>query len=674
MSNFVRVLRLAFRRRFTFLASIVCALVVAVLWGANIGTVYPFVKVAFQGQSLQEWIQEETEQAERTITELTDRIKQHEGELAQTPPARQKKLRAKISRARSRVAAEQKALQTYRWIGPYIDRYLPDDPFRTLVLVTAFLLAGTLLKDVFLIGNTILVARLAQLATFDLRKLFYRRTLQMDLATFTGEGTTDLMSRFTHDMEQVAGGLVALYGKLVREPLKMAACLIGAACVCWRLLLLSLVLAPIAALLIRWLAKTLKRANRRAMEEMAQIYNTLEETFRGIKIVKAFTNERQERRRFHVDSKHYFSKAMRIARYDSLSRPITEVMGIATICLALLAGAWLVLAGETHLLGIRMSARPLSPEALLLFYGMLIGIADPFRKFADVFTRLQRAAAASDRIFSRLDRQAEIRDPQRPVSIGRHHRDLVFDGVDFAYRPGTPVLSNINLRIPFGQTVAIVGPNGSGKSTLANLIPRFYEPLAGTIRLDGVPLGELRLRDLRRQIGLVTQETLLFEDTIFNNIRYGSPRATPDDVIRAARQAQAHHFIENELAEGYQTNAGSLGNQLSGGQRQRIALARAILRDPAIIILDEATSQIDVESEQAIQKVLEEFVRDRTTVIITHRTAVLALADQIVVMQAGRILDAGSHEELMGRCGLYRRLQQVEFDDSGDASTGPLAA
>jgi ATP-binding cassette subfamily B protein/subfamily B ATP-binding cassette protein MsbA len=563
----------------------------------------------------------------------------------------------------SRLAAERRAQATYTWLQPYLDRYLPHDPFQTLALVTLALLLGTVMKDLFSIFNNVLVARLAQLAVFDLRKKFYRRTLRLDLATFNDEGTSDLMSRFTNDMQNVAGGVEVLFGKLLSEPLKMVVCLGAAAWISWRLLLLSLLVAPVAGLAIRWLAKTLKRANRRAMEEMAQLYNTLEETFRGIKVVKAFTNERQERKRFHVRSKAYYKKAMRIARYDSLSHPLTEVMGILTICLALLAGAWLTLKGQTTLLGIRMSDRPLDREALLLFYGFLAGAADPIRKFSEVFSRLQSGAAAADRIFQRLDRQPEIRNPAVPVHAGRHHRELVFDRVSFAYQSGQTVLEDICLRIPFGESVAVVGPNGCGKSTLVNLVPRFADPSAGEILLDGVPLGDMRLRDLRGQIGLVTQETVLFDDTVYHNIRYGRPQATREEVIEAARRAHAHRFIEHELPQGYETVVGTLGGRLSGGQRQRIALARAILRDPAILILDEATSQIDLESEQAIQQVLETFIRDRTTIIVTHRLAALSLADRIIAMEGGKIIDAGTHEEMLARCGLYRRLHQLQFED-----------
>lgn len=662
MQNFGKVLLLALRHRCTFLASIFCALSVSVLWGGNITAVYPFVQVAFEEDSLQQAVDSRIEQARRKSADLSTEIEALQRRSAQSAPEKRQKIEDRLRVAESDLATEQEALAWYRRAEPYVDRYVPRDRFKTLALLIGVLLVATAVKSLFVIANSILVGRLSQLGTFELRKLFYRRTLRMDLATFTGEGTADLMSRFTHDMQNVATGLNVLLGKLVREPLKMLVCLIGAACVCWRLLLLSLVIAPLAAMLIRWLAKTLKRANRRAMEEMAELYNTLGETFQAIKVIKAFTMERQERARFYSNSKQYYKKSMRIVRYDSLSHPIVEMMGILIICLALLTGAYLVLRGETHLLGIRMSPRPLSMASLVMFYGFLVGAADPARKLSVVLTQLQRGVAAADRIYTMLDREPKVRDPIHARPLARHHKHLTFEGVDFAYLPDRPVLRGIDLRIEFGETIAIVGPSGCGKSTLANLIPRFADPDAGTIRLDGVPLAEARLRDLRSQIGLVTQEPVLFDDTVSANIRYGTPQATKEQVIRAAEQAHAHRFIEQELGDGYETVVGPMGGQLSGGQRQRIALARAILRDPAILILDEATSQIDLESEQLIQKVLDQFIRDRTAVIITHRLGTLALADRIVAMQDGRIVDVGTHEELSRRCMFYRRLYEIQFD------------
>ena len=638
-------------------------MIVAVFWGGNIGAVYPIVEVVFEGESPQQWVDRQISDAQKIIDDKTAEITKHENQLAQANEQDKWELQYKINSNKKTI--NDRNLANY-WLGtakPYIDQYLPESPFKFLALIVLLLILGTIMKDIFLISNSILSARMSQLATFDLRKLFYRRTLRMDLATFNDDGSADLLSRFTNDLNQVAYGLDTLFGKLIREPLKMLACLGMAAWISWRLLLISVLIVPVAGYAIRWLAKSLKRANRKAMEEMASIYVTLEETFRNIKIVKAFTNERQERKRFHKNSKGYMGKAIKIAAYDSLVHPITEVLGMVPFCIVILAGLWLVLCHQTTLLGIKISDTPLSRGDLLLFYSLLAGVADPLRKMSDVFTRLQAASAACDRIFDRLEREPAVQNPKNPISVGRHKRDLEFANVSFAYNSGKNVLQDVSMRIAFGETIAIVGPNGSGKSTLANLIPRFADPNSGEIRLDGVRLTDMRLNELRGQIGLVTQETALFDDTIFNNIRYGSPDATREQVIEAAKQAHAHRFIENELPNGYDTIAGTLGNKLSGGQRQRIALARAILRDPSILILDEATSQVDLESEQAIQKVLEKFVHNRTTIIITHRLAILALADRIVVMQDGKIVDIGRHEELLAHSTLYRRLYQIHFDD-----------
>lgn len=664
MSNFGRVLRQALQHRLTVAGTLVCALVVAVLWGGNITAIYPIADVVFQGRSLSQWVDTEIARTGGEIRTLERKARQARAHLQKAGDGDRASLSVQLAGAEDRLAAERRALRFYTWIKPPIDRYLPRDPFQTLVVIVGLLVLGTVVKDVFLTVGCVMVDRLAHLSTFDLRNEFYRRTLRLDLAAFGDSGTSDLLSRFTYDMDAVSGGIQTVYGRAVREPLKMLACLAAAGWICWRLLLLSLIIAPLAGYLIAVLAKTLKRANRKAMEEMSALYNVLVETFSAIKVVKAFTMERHERRRFHAISKKCYRKAMRIALFDGLVSPVTEFMGICTISLAILAGAYLVLKGQTHLMGIKMSDRPLTYGSLLVFYGMLAGVSDPARKLSEVFNRIQRAAAASDRVFQCLDREPTIVDSERALPLARHHREIAFENVHFGYSPEHPVIEGINLRINAGETVAIVGPNGCGKSTLANLIPRFYDPTTGSVKIDHADIRQVRLADLRRQIGVVTQETLLFDDTVFNNIRYGAPQATYEDVVEAAKRAHAHRFIEQRLEHGYQTMVGSHGNRLSGGQRQRIALARAILRDPAILILDEATSQIDLESEQLIHKVLEQFASNRTAIIITHRLATLALADRIVVMEAGRIVDVGTHDQLLARSDLYQRLHQVQFKKS----------
>ncbi len=664
MNNFARTLKLCLRYRRTVAASVFSSLIVAVLWGGNIGAVYPIVEVCLQGQSLEHWVHDQIAESQRKIGEFRQELETRAARLPGVAADEQVALEREIGRLDVRLAAEERALARYEWVEGPIDRYLPNDPFLTLVVLISGLMVGTIVKDGFMTLGAFLVDRLAQLAVFDLRKQFYRRTLRLDLATFSQNGTSDLISRFTHDLDNVGQGVQTVFGRAIREPLKMIACLVGAAWVCWQLLVLSLLVVPVAFYLIARLARTLKKANRRAMEQMSSLYNVLMETFGGIKVVKAFTMERHERRKFHAVSKLCFRKGMRIALFDALVNPVTEVMGILTICVAILVGAYLVLNQETHLLGVRMCDRPLTLSGILVFFGFLAGTSDPARKMSEVFNRLQRAAAACDRVYQLLDREPTVADPPRPLALARHQRELVFENVTFAYQPGNPVLEGINLRIAAGETIAIVGPNGCGKSTLANLVPRFFDPTSGTVRLDGVDVRDVRMRALRSQIGIVAQETLLFDDTVLNNIRYGDPRASQDAVIEAARQAHAHKFIETRLEQGYQTIVGSGGNRLSGGQRQRIALARAILRDPAILILDEATSQIDLESEQLIHRVLETFTRGRTTIIVTHRLATLALADRIVVMNAGRIIAVGTHDQLVASCETYRRLNELQFRES----------
>ncbi|MCA9185802.1 MAG: ABC transporter ATP-binding protein [Pirellulaceae bacterium] len=675
MNQFSTALRQAFRYRLALAGVLVSSLAVAVFWGANLGSVYPIVEVVLKGKSLPEWVDESIARSTESIAEhreasaeLREQLSEDVGNgdaengdvgnaIAGNGRAR-RELDREIYQHDSRVEAEVRALKLATTLRPAIDRYMPRTPFATLGVVVIALLAGSVLKSIFLIFNVVLVERLAHLITFDLRKRFYRNTLAMSLADFSRQPSSELMSRMTHDMNALNLGLVVVFGRAIREPLKMAACLIGAGLVCWRLLLLSLVVTPLAMYLINRLAKSVRRANRRAMEEMSQLYGRLDESFSGIQAVKAFTMERYERRRFHQLAKVYFHKAMKIVTYDSFTKPSTEIMSIAVVSLALLTGGYLVLNQETHLLGLKMCERPLTFGALMAFFALLAGVSDPSRKLAEVFHDVQRAAAAAERVYSMMDRQPSIVDPPRPKPLPAPLDELSFRNVSFHYQPDCPVLCDVSLRIPAGKSVAIVGPNGCGKTTLMNLIPRFYDPQQGAVLWNDVDLRKLRMRDFRQRIGMVTQHTQLFDDTVMNNIRYGSLGATDQQVIDAARRANADRFICEKLPHGYQTVIGQAGKLLSGGQRQRIALARAILRDPEILILDEATSQIDLESERLIHRALASFVVGRTALMITHRLATLELADLIIVMDGGQVLDVGTHDQLLQRCEFYQRLQQ----------------
>lgn len=661
MNNFLRVVRLALRFRFTILGIMGCSVLVAFFWGANVTAVYPFVEAVFRGDSMPQWVDHQLQATTQRIEKLEVDLKRLQQERDQAGDAERRSLDLQITYATSRLEAERKAYQGVSRIAPYIHRYLPDDAFRTLIFVVTFIMISTLLKGVFLTAQTVLVARLSNQLAMRLRRQCYQRTLSMDLAGFDEGRTGDLMSRFTGDISSISSGVRSLFGVSLLEPLKMLSCLIGAAFISWRLLLFSLLVTPLPFILMYRLARSIKRANRRVLEETALFYNRLAQTFTAIQVVKAFATERWERGRLRTELMRYYHKSMRVATLDSLTRVNTEVLGVGVICLAILAGGYLVLNQETHLLGLKMTDRPLSFGALMVFYGFLIGTSDPARKLSGVVAHIQAGSAAADRIYAVLDREPTVVDPPKPQRLGARKRDIEFRQVHFHYCAGEEVLKNIDLTIPFGETLAIVGPNGCGKSTLAKLMLRFYDPTQGSVRIGGVDLRQQRQRDVRSQIGTVSQQTWLFDDTVMNNIRYGRPQATKDEVIAAAKRAHADHFITHVLEQGYETQIGEAGGRLSGGQRQRISLARAILCDPAILILDEATSQVDIESEQLTHQALRQFKAGRTIILITHRLSTLSLADRILVMDSGQISDIGTHEELSARCGFYRRLYEMSL-------------
>jgi ATP-binding cassette subfamily B protein/subfamily B ATP-binding cassette protein MsbA len=460
-------------------------------------------------------------------------------------------------------------------------------------------------------------------------------------------------------MDALSAGWKTLFGKVVAEPLKALSCVVFACFISWRLTLFFLVLVPIALLFMSKVGSYMKRASRKVLESMSSLYKILQETFQGIKIVKAFTMERYERRRFFLGTKDYYRKGMWVINLEAISGPVMEILGVMAIAGALLLGAYLVISGETHLWGLRMTIDPLDNKALLTLYALLAAIADPVRKLSNVYTKIQSGAAAADRIFHAMDRKPRVRNNPRAPRLDRHRRSIEFKEVCFSYNAGHPILTNIRLDVRFGETIALVGRNGSGKSTLVGLLARFFDPDHGAILIDGQDIRRVNLRSLRQQLGLVSQDTMLFDDTIYNNIAYGNRHAKPEEVEAAAQKAFAHDFIVKQR-DGYQTRIGEMGGALSGGQRQRIALARAILRDPSLLILDEATSAADVEVEVSIHQALRDFMKNRTTFLITHRLSMLEIADRIVVLENGRIEAIGTHPELLKCCSTYQRLHEAQ--------------
>jgi ATP-binding cassette, subfamily B, bacterial MsbA len=656
MKNYFRAVRLSLKYRWNLVGILGTSLLVALLWGANIGAVYPFMQVILNGGSIKAMLNDKADDLEASLANsaspsLADNSERASESHRVSAPGKKRWWHS----GASWLAGQMRALANVS----------PSLPFPSLIFVVTLLLTGTIIKCVFLALNMVLVERLAQLATLELRNQFFRHTLQMELGAFGDGRTSDLMSRFTNDINGINAGLLVLFGKSLREPLKMAVCIAGAAMISWQLLLVSLVIAPLAFAAMYMLAKSIKRANRRAMEEMSQLYRRLSESFSGIKLVKAYTMERFERSRFMQTAKELYRKSLKIAVYNSLTRSNSELFGVTVICFALSASGWLILTKNTTLFGWTMASAPLEIIPVMLFYGFLVGVSDPVRKLTDVFNQLQRAAAAADRVYPLLDREPTIVDPETAVAMPKGALSIEFRDVTFGYEPSNPILRDISLKINADETIAIVGPNGCGKSTLANLLLRFYDPNEGAVYVGGVNLRDVRRRDLRRATGLVTQSTLLFDDTVTNNIRYGSPHASDEEVVAAAKLAHADEFIRDELPGGYSTDVGERGDFLSGGQRQRIALARAILRNPSLMILDEATSQVDQENEGAIHDELRDFFRERTAVLITHRTSTLELCDRVVVMDNGRITDVGSHEELLGRSSFYQRMIHGDLRKTG---------
>ena len=663
MQSFLRIFTYVMRHRRLVAMSVICAIGVSVFWTFNLSIVFPVVKVLFQDGSLHEFVDGE-------ISDLELRIAQHT-ETLQHIPAGDVRHRARLQ---SRLGDDSRNLLLFTRVRSYAMPWVPKDKFDTMATLLGLLLLATVVKGIFIYCQEILVGSIVQLTVNAVRQDCFRAALKLDCQSLGQIGTPTLMARMTNDVEQMTLAIRLFGVTLVREPLKAACCTIAAFYVNWRLALLSVTMVPLLGLTFNYFGRRLRRASHRTMESMARIYECMGETFGAARIVMAFCGFRKHRRQFFRANREYYTGSMKVVRLGALSRPISEVMGVVGVFAALAPGAYLVLRGTISIWGIRLASAPMSIAELATLYALLAGTLDPMRKLSNVFEGIKRGMAGADRVFSLIDQRTIVPEPQSPRMMIPHQKSISLKNISFRYSDdGTPTearplaLRNANLDISFGEVVAVVGGNGSGKSTLLSLLPRFMDPSDGSVTIDGVDIRELRTRDLRSQIGLVTQETFLFNDTILENIRYGNPSATREQIRNAARKAQAAEFIE-QLPDGYDTQIGDRGGRLSGGQRQRIALARAIIRDPAILILDEATSAVDSRSEDVIHSVLKDFVVGRTVFIITHSlsAAFLDLVTRIVVMDQGQIIADGSCEEIR-RTPEFGRLLQ------GDAAASRAA-
>lgn len=534
-------------------------------------------------------------------------------------------------------------------IQPLVDKILAAGESSVIIYVPIVIVSLAVIKSTARYLQEYFIKTAGQLVVQDIRNDIYSHSLALSMGYFFRHASGNLMSRILNDVGVMQRSAADVLVDGIRESFTLVG-LIGLAFYTdWKLALLAFLVLPVAVVPAAAIGRKIKSNTRRGQQTMGFLTTILQETFAGIKIVKSFGREDDERARFRDENLNYYRFMRKVIKYDSVARPMVELLGSFGI-----AGvAWYGMR--------RVYSGSITQGELFSFIAAIGMMYSPFKRLTRVNNQVQKSVAAAERVFEVTDEKPDIVDAADALAVDQVAGSVVFDRVTFAYEV-QPVLQEFSLAVSPGEVVALVGPSGAGKSTIVGLLNRFYDPQQGSITVDGIDIRQFTMASLTASIALVDQETFLFHDSIKNNIRYGRPEASDEDVRLAALQAYADEFI-SQLPEGYETSIGDRGVRLSGGQRQRLCIARAILHDAPILILDEATSALDTESEAMVQKALANLMKNRTTFVIAHRLSTVRNADMIVVLEAGRLIDKGTHEELLAKGGLYKNLYDLQFDD-----------
>lgn len=520
--------------------------------------------------------------------------------------------------------------------------------FGALVFVCGIIVSANLLANIFRYASMIMLAILRSNTVRNLRNHIFESVSHLHIGFFSSERKGDIMSRITNDIQEIESSITLALEVAFRDPLTI---ILAFAYLFWRspsLTLFSLLMLPLAAWIISLIAKRLRITAKSNQESLGRIVNQTDEMIGGLRIIKAFNAIKFINRQFGKETSNYARINVSLSKKRELASPLSEFIGVLFIGGILVYGGNLVLNNQSNL----------DASGFLTYIVIFTQVLNPAKNISKAVAQVQRALASGERIFAVIDTRPAIKNIENPVEATSFSDKIEFRNVSFAYEH-TPVLKNINLEINHGQTIALVGPSGGGKSTLVDLIPRFYDITGGELLIDGLPVKNYELTSLRNMMGIVSQESILFNDTVFNNIAFGLEKVEEEDVIHAAKIANAHEFIM-QTDYGYQTNIGERGSKLSGGQRQRISIARAVLKNPPILILDEATSSLDSESEKLVQEALNNLMAGRTSIVIAHRLSTIQKATEIIVIQEGVIIERGTHEVLLKNNGLYKSLSEMQ--------------